>query len=374
MSTPLSQNDDASAKLSQGIRRQIIFWLLALAVFLLLLLLLRSVLLPFIAGMALAYFLDPVADRLEEAGTSRVIATSLILMIFLIVFIVALLWVIPILSQQIAGFISSMPTYAGQIRAIVAENDFLNSLIGQDGNNIRENFDQVMEQGANWLSTVLGSLWSSGKALVDVLSLLVITPIVAFYLLLDWDRMVAKIDTWLPRDHRDTIHEIVGDMDAAIAGFVRGQGSVCLILGLFYAIALTFTGLKFGLLIGIFAGIISFIPFVGSIVGFILAMGVAIVQFWPDYAMLALVGGIFAAGQFVEGNFLQPRMVGKSVGLHPVWLMFALSAFGTLFGFTGMLIAVPAAAAVGVLVRFALQRYLDSPLYQGHGEPEAPAD
>jgi len=361
----MNAKKQSDVMLRTDIRRQIIFWLLALAGFLLVLFFLRSILLPFIAAMALAYFLDPVADRLEKYGASRALATSSILLIFLIVFIVALLWIVPILSQQIAGFIASIPNYAAQIRSIVAENDLLNSLIGQDGNNIRENFDQVMEQGASWLSKVIGSLWSSGKALVDVISLLVITPIVAFYLLLDWDRMVAKIDTWLPLDHRDTIREIASDMDSAIAGFVRGQGSVCLILGTFYAIALTFTGLKFGLLIGMFAGVISFIPFVGSIVGFVLAVGVALVQFWPDYVMLALIGGIFAFGQFVEGNFLQPRMVGKSVGLHPVWLMFALSAFASLFGFTGMLIAVPAAAAVGVLVRFALSRYLESPLYQG---------
>jgi len=180
--------------------------------------------------------------------------------------------------------------------------------------------------------------------------------------------MINKVDSWLPKDHRETIRSIFRDIDIAVAGFVRGQGTLCLILGLFYGISLTIVGLNFGLLIGFFAGLISFIPFVGSIVGLVLSVGVALVQFWPDYIMVVVVAGIFGVGQFVEGNILQPKLVGESVGLHPVWLMFALFAFGSLFGFTGMLIAVPAAAAVGVIIRFGLGRYLQSELHKGHSE------
>ena len=183
--------------------------------------------------------------------------------------------------------------------------------------------------------------------------------------------MVAKVDSWIPRDHVDTVRDLAKKIDYAIAGFVRGQGSLCLILGVFYAIGLSLVGLNFGLLIGIFAGLISFIPYVGSLVGLVLSVGVAIVQFWPEYGMIALVVVIFAAGQFLEGNILQPKLVGSRIGLHPVWLMFSLLAFAALFGFVGMLIAVPAAAAVAVLVRFAIERYLDSDLYNGHAEEAA---
>ena len=354
-------------------RRQITFWLLVLAGFVLFLFVFRDILLPFIAGMALAYFLDPVADRLERWGLSRTMATTLILLVFILLFALALLLIVPLLTQQFRGLMERLPGYVAQLQALIADpgSPWLENVIGEAGPRLRENLNTVLTEGAQWLGAVLTRIWSSGKVIVDVLSLLVITPIVAFYLLLDWDRMVASIDDWLPRHGQATVRGVMRDIDAAIAGFVRGQGTVCLILGLFYAVSLTVVGLNFGLLIGMFAGLISFIPFVGSIVGFVLAVGVALVQFWPDFVWIAAVGVIFAVGQFLEGNILQPKLVGGSVGLHPVWLMFALLAFGSLLGFTGLLIAVPAAAAVGVLVRFALGRYLASPLYHGPDGPPA---
>jgi predicted PurR-regulated permease PerM len=192
-----------------------------------------------------------------------------------------------------------------------------------------------------------------------------VTPVVAFYLLVDWDRMVRTVDGWLPPRNRDTIRRLAREIDLAMAGFVRGQSLVCLILGTFYAVALMLIGLNFGPLIGIISGLLTFIPYVGSLTGFVLSVGVALVQFWPDWTMILATVAIFVFGQFVEGNFLSPKLVGASVGLHPVWLMFALLAFGSLFGFVGLLLAVPLAAAAGVLARFALQRYLESPLYHG---------
>ena len=205
-------------------------------------------------------------------------------------------------------------------------------------------------------------------ALFNIAGLFVVTPVVAFYMLLDWDRMVAKVDSWVPREHVATVRAIATDINTSSAGFVRGQGTLSLVLGIYYAIGLTLTGLNFGILIGLFAGLISFIPYVGSLVGLVLSVGVAIIQFWPDYFMIGAVALVFIVGQFIEGNILHPLLVGKSVGLHPVWLMFALFAFGALFGFVGLLIAVPAAAAVAVLVRFAINRYLESPLYRGHAD------
>ncbi len=360
-----------AAKLA--LRRQIYFWLIAFAFLLFFLWVFSGILLPFVAGMALAYFLDPVADLLERWGLSRLLATIVILFLFVLIFIVALMVVVPILGRQVTDFLADLPDLVTQLQALVArsENGWLRKYINLETETLRDNIGELTRQGAGWLATLLQKIWDSGKAIVSLASLLVVTPVVAFYLLYDWDRMVETVDSWLPRDYRPTIHELLVDINEAVAGFVRGQGTLCLILGTFYGIALTLAGLNFGLLIGLFAGLVSFIPYVGSLTGFVLSVGVALVQFWPDWIPIAIVAGIFATGQFLEGNILQPKLVGDSVGLHPVWLMFALFAFGTLFGFTGMLIAVPVSAAIGVVVRFALGRYLDSELYWGHGKVES---
>jgi predicted PurR-regulated permease PerM len=233
----------------------------------------------------------------------------------------------------------------------------------------------MVSQGASWITTVVASIWAGGQAVIGVVSLIVVTPVVAFYLLFDWDRMLARIDNLLPREHAETIRALGRDINLAIAGFIRGQGALCAILGLYYAISLSIIGLNFGFLIGSVAGLISFIPYVGSIVGFFVAVGVAVVQFWPDWIWVVVVVGVFVVGQFIEGNILQPRLVGSSIGVHPVWLMFALFAFGSLFGFVGVLLAVPVTAALGVLVRFAIERYrlsglyLDRDLDSGGGPP-----
>lgn len=202
-------------------------------------------------------------------------------------------------------------------------------------------------------------------SLFNVVMLLVLVPVITFYLLMDWDRMVAEVDKLLPRDHAPVIRRLASDIDRTLASFIRGQGTVCLILGTFYAVGLMLVGLKFGLVAGALAGALTFIPYVGAIVGGLLSIGLALFQFWGEWQWIIAVAAIFAVGQFVEGNILTPNLVGSSVGLHPVWLIFALSAFGTLFGFVGMLVAVPVAAALGVIARFAIERYHDSRLYRG---------
>jgi len=362
---------------SSGLQRQIIFWVLFLAAFIAFLMVFSTILLPFIAGMALAYFLDPVADRLERLGLSRLMATVVILFGFVVVFALSLVVIIPIVFTQAADFIQKMPGYITKLQEFVTSPhaSWLPDWVAGQMDTIKQNSAKLLEQGASFLGTLFQQIWNSGMALLDIISLFVVTPVVAFYLLLDWDRMVEKVDSWIPRDHVATVRQIARDMNLTIAGFVRGQGSLCIILGLFYGIALSFAGLNFGLLIGLFAGMISFVPYVGSLVGLVLAVGVALVQFWPNYLHIGIIAAIFFLGQFLEGNILQPRLVGKSVGLHPVWLMFALLAFGALFGFVGLLVAVPSAAAIGVLVRFGIGRYLDSTLYHGHrtgkkAEPE----
>lgn len=359
---------------SSILKRQIIFWLIVMVLIYLFFTTFRSILLPFVAGMVLAYFLDPVADWLERRGLSRVMATVVILLGFLLFFIAALLIIIPLVATQLSDLFSHVPDFVNKLQSqLTAENlDRLPSWMTSQIGVIKENASKFIGEGAVFASALFGQIWNSGKAIVDIASLFLITPVVAFYVLLDWDRMVAKVDSWVPRDHVEPVREIAREMDSAIAGFVRGQGSLCLILGLFYGISLTMVGVNFGLLIGLFVGLISFIPYVGSMVGLALSLGVATIQFWPSYWMPALVLAIFLFGQFMEGNILQPKLVGKSVGLHPVWLMFALFAFGALFGFVGLLIAVPAAAAIGVLVRFAINRYLESDVYSGHPELAPP--
>ncbi|WP_299864626.1 AI-2E family transporter [uncultured Hoeflea sp.] len=354
-----------------ALRRQVFFWLLAFAVFVIFLMVFRSILLPFIAGMALAYFLDPVADWFERRGLSRLMATGVILIIFVALFAMALVVLIPVLVTQAADLGGRIPGYITQLQTLLtSENRLLPEWMSGQLDQIKDSFAALLSEGAGFVATIFQQIWNSGMALLDIAALFVVTPVVAFYLLLDWDRMIEKIDSWVPRDHVETVRDLTRQIDRAIAGFVRGQGSVCVILGIIYAVGLSIVGLNFGLLIGLFAGIISFIPYVGSMVGLVLALVVAIVQFWPDFVMIGAVVAVFAVGQFFEGNILQPRLVGSSVGLHPVWLMFALFAFGALFGFVGMLIAVPAAACVGVLMRFAISRYLDSDLYHGRRVPE----
>jgi len=371
---PVPEELAAAVAASTAFRRQVIFWLGAAVVLALLLYLFSDILLPFVAGMVLAYFLDPVADRLQRLGLSRVMATVVILIAFIVVLVVALVVLVPVLATQMADFAGKLPEYLTRLQALITSFDpkWLEQRFGVDANSLKEGLNSVLTSGFGLITTVFTSIWSSGMALVSVVSLLVVTPVVAFYMLLDWDRMVATVDGWVPRDHVRTVRAIAADIDTAAAGFVRGQGTLCLVLGAMYAVGLTLTGLNFGILIGLFAGLISFIPYVGSLTGLVLAVGVAFVQFWPDWLMVVVVAAVFFVGQFIEGNILSPKLVGKSVGLHPVWLMFSLFAFGALFGFVGLLIAVPAAAAIAVLVRFAIARYLESPLYKGHGAQVPP--
>ncbi|WP_350333841.1 AI-2E family transporter [Coralliovum pocilloporae] len=350
------------------LKSKIGFWLAGFVAFILFLYVFRAILLPFVAGMALAYFLDPVADRLERAGMNRTWATVTILVLFLIVFGLALMLIIPLLGHQLAGFLANLPTWISDLQVLLASQSegMLLSKLGIPITELKNNLADIIKEGAGWLATLAQSILNGGQALLNIAALFAVTPVVAFYLLHDWDRMVEKVDSWLPRDNVATVRQLASEIDASVSSFVRGQVSVCILLGIFYALGLILIGLKFGLLIGLGAGLISFIPYIGAILGLVVSGGVAIVQFWPDFTLIGLTLAVFAAGQFLEGNILQPKLVGKSVGLHPVWLMFALFAFGSLFGFVGMLIAVPAAAAIGVFVRFALRQYLESPLYHGH--------
>ena len=338
------------------------YWGIAAVVFFLLLWLLGDVLLPFLVGGAVAYFLDPVADRLERAGMSRVVATTVISLVALLAMILLVLAIIPSLVNQLTALVDSAPEMARKLQAFLVER-FPQLL--DETSTIRTTLANIATTIQARGGELANSVLSSALGVISAVVFIVVVPVVAFYMLLDWDKMIARIDAMLPLDHAPTVRRLAGEVDAVMAGFVRGQFTVCLLLGSFYSIALMVAGLQFGLIVGAIAGAITFIPYIGSIVGGILAVGLALVQFWGDWVSIGIIAGIFVVGQFIEGNILTPRLVGRSVGLHPVWLLFALSAFGAIFGFVGLLIAVPVAASIGVLTRFALGQYQTSVLYKG---------
>jgi predicted PurR-regulated permease PerM len=349
-----------------------LFWVASLVVGIALLMLLSDILLPFVAGMALAYFLDPVADRLEARGVTRTVATWIVVLSFFIVFVGLLLFLLPKLQGQVVGLARQLPD---MLRAVSEGMETLFDRLTEwaeleEVDSAEAAFADFKKWLANWAVGLMSDVWSSGLAFLNLLGLLFVTPVVAWYLLRDWDHMVARIDGWLPRDQAETIREQLHQIDETLAGFVRGQAMVCVILGVGYAVGLQLAGLKYGLLVGLIAGLISFIPYVGSFVGLILSLGLGYHQFGVSLELLILAV-IFFVGQAIEGNYLTPKLVGERVKLHAVWVLFALLAGGSLFGFLGMLLAVPVAAVIGVLVRFALDHYLASPLFLGQGGGKA---
>lgn len=356
--------------MSLPVKDQLRYWGIATLVFAVVLWALGDVLLPFVIGSAIAYFIDPVADRLEKAGLSRVAATAVITICALLVAVIMGLLVIPTLISQLVDLVNVMPQLLHDLQSFITKQ-FPSILV--EGSTTRETLhsigEAIKDRGPELIEGVLGSAMS----VLNIVVLLVIVPVVSVYMLLDWDRMIARIDDLLPREHAPVIRKLAGDIDRTLASFIRGMGTVSLILGTYYAVALMVVGLQFGLVVGFIAGLVTFIPYLGAMIGGSLAIGLALFQFWGEWASIGLVAIVFVIGQVVEGNFLTPKLVGKSVGLHPVWLILALSVFGALFGFVGMLVAVPIAAALGVVTRFAVDQYMDSRLYRGSPDQDQDA-
>ncbi|WP_370635063.1 AI-2E family transporter [Methylocystis sp. WRRC1] len=360
-----------------SLERQLMLWGLSFVGLAAILYFLSPVLAPFVAGTALGYLLDPVADRMQRWGVSRLGAALILLAGFIAFVVTALIILLPILSHQLAGFITALPGYLQTLHGLVTEwsssftSEYINEWLQKYGLgaagasfDAQKYFNDLASQGAALIGDFLKSLVWRGYALINVVSLIVITPVVAFYMLLDWDHMVEIIDDLIPPRHRDDVRMLARDIDRALAGFVRGQSLVCLFLGVWYAVGLSAIGLNFGFLIGVIAGILSFIPYVGSITAFVFSIIISIVQAWPHINLPIEAVAIVTTGLIMDGYVLSPRLVGASVGLHPVWIMFALLAFGALFGFTGLIIAVPTAAALGAIMRFLARRYRASALYR----------
>lgn len=348
----------------QKSNRNWMFWLALFILFCISVYVLRSVLLPFVAGIVIGYLLDPFASRFEKWGMNRTLATFLVLFLVVIFLVPAVILLVGVIDEQLGRFISVIPQY---ISSFVKKIDpFINEIHEKFPNLEADKIKMYLRNNiANSLKLVGGvfrGIITSGFALFNLISLLLITPVVTFYMLRDWDKFIAKIDSLLPRSSKKSIREQARQIDKTLAGFLRGQLSVCVLLGTYYSIGLHLVGLDLGLLVGFIAGIISFIPYVGSIVGFILSIGIAFAQFDSMMPVMQVVL-VFATGQFIEGNFLTPKLVGDNVGLHPVWIMFALLAGGVLLGFLGLMIAVPVAAIIGVLLRHAIDNYKKSSLY-----------
>jgi predicted PurR-regulated permease PerM len=349
------------------IERHVLFWVLAIVGLATFITVLAPVLLPFVIGLTLAYFFNPLADALSRAGVSRWLSATLILLAVTTLLVLTAVFLIPLLAQQTAGLIETLPGEMTRLRGLIEEGA---------RERLGERYPAVMDAVTRTLSGLSESLpaiatnmaqsvWSQGQAAFNALSLVLITPLVFFYAVMDWPKIIAKVDSWLPRQNAPAIRELALEIDSRVSAFIRGQGVVCLVLAIFYATALSLIGVRYGLLVGLLTGLLSFIPFVGWILGLITATALAIVQFWPDLTSILLVPGVFLAGQALDAAVLSPQIVGSKIGLHPVWLIFALMTFSYLFGFLGLLVAVPVAAAIGVLVRAALQSYMASSVYTG---------
>ncbi|SEF01705.1 Predicted PurR-regulated permease PerM [Rhizobiales bacterium GAS188] len=338
-------------------------WIVAIAVVLAVLVLLHEILLPFVAGMALAYLLDPLVNRLERIGINRLAAALAIIALYLVGFGILVLFAAPILVGELGIFIENIPVYITRLQTLIINPNrpWMGKIVAEGLSDAEKSTGELTTLGAGWLTASLRSLWSDGRALFSIFSFLVVTPIVAIYLIYDWKRMISALDNSIPPAHRDTVRALFREIDDRVSGFVRGQSLICLILAFFYAGALTLTGLRHGLIIGLASGVIGFIPYLGSLTGLLLSICVAIAQFGTQWTPVLIVVGIFLVGQSLADYVLSPYFVGRRVNLNPVWLMFALFAFGYLFGFVGLLIAVPLAAAIGVLIRFAMREYFPIP-------------
>ena len=345
------------------------FWLGVAALFLLLLWLLNDVLLPFVVGAVVAYFFDPVVHRLQRTGLSRTSATTTVTIVAALIAIGAATAIVPPLLGQVEALAAKVPQYTVQVAMRVQPMiEPVRDKLGLPPLSLRE-LQAEATQWAGQALSVLGSVASRvaqrGAAIVNLLGLLFITPVVTFYLLRDWPKVLSAIDSALPRDNAEAVRAVARDANAAVAGYIRGQALVCVCLGTIYGVGLTIVGLQFGFVIGLIAGLISFIPFVGTLVGATLSIGMAVAHFAPDWLGVVKVATVFLVGHLLEGNVLSPKLVGERVGLHPVWIMFALLAGGSLFGFVGVLVAVPVAAIIGVVVRHLIARYRASSIYRG---------
>jgi predicted PurR-regulated permease PerM len=335
----------------------------------------RGILLPFVTGIMVAYLMNPLVNKFEQWKLHRGLAAAISLMIFFGVVVMVFLLIVPVLKGQVAQFGERLPDYVHRLQlAFKPLETYLleNFSISKNNPQIQEFLSNKGGEILKGIAAFLSKLVSGGFALINLLSLIFITPIVAFYLLRDFNKFTHRLRGLIPRDYLADFKAQALAIDRTLAGFLRGQATVCLLLGTYFGIALSIVGLEFGLVIGLLCGVLVFLPYVGSMFGFLLCVGLGYVQYNGDMHQVLMIAIVYGAGQFIEGNFLTPYLVGGRVGLHPVWIIFALLAGGALAGLMGVIVAVPIAAVIGVLVRYAISNYESSEFYLA-GHPPAKA-
>tara|TARA_B100000902_G_scaffold87615_1_gene91656 strand:- start:68 stop:1120 length:1053 start_codon:yes stop_codon:yes gene_type:complete len=343
-------------------RNPILWILLALIFFVGIALFFSSILTPYICSLILAYLLSPLVDRLENFGLPRAVSGLIILIFAIGVIILSILLVLPIFIEQFEELISTLP--AIYHHCLIALDNLLPKFITQSFS-LNNNFLDIKELFKNNGLNLASVFTSYAFALFDFIVITLIVPIISFYLLIDWNRIKAKCANYLPRNSSEEISDIMLRIDSLLSRFVRGQLLICGVLALFYSVLLSLLGLSYGLLIGVFAGMISFIPFLGSVLGATIAVTVAIYQFWETPSFIAYVGLVFIIGQLLESNYFTPKLIGNAVRLHPVVMMLSLSIGGAVAGLTGVLLAVPLTGILAVLLRRLGHRYLNSPFFKG---------
>jgi predicted PurR-regulated permease PerM len=355
---------------------RLLFWLGLLLVAVLALGLVQAILMPFAAGFAIAYILAPAVAWLEHWRIRRSLASLAILIAFLLGLGLVLVILVPLIQGQIVQLIGRVPSLVGALQDQLGKLIQLlqQQLPAEDVGKLRDLLGAKLAEALTWIAALVQSMITSSLAILNILSLVIVTPIVTFFLLRDWEKMVAQIDSYLPRQSLETVRGQARLVSDTLVGFVHGQALICLILAVYYGVALTLAGLSAGLALGLLIGVLAIIPMLGVATGFVLSLGLAASQY-GSWTEILVVCGIFVAGQLTEANFLTPKLLGDRIHLHPVWVIFALFAGGTLYGFVGILVAVPAAAVIGVLARFALARYRGSSLYDSaRGNTQPPAN
>jgi len=349
--------------------KKLVFWAIVIFIILAFLTSVSEILFPFIFGLFIAYFFDPLVCRLVRNGMNRTLASGIIVGTFTATLIAIVALGAPVLAKQGQALAENIPHYYAQFK-----NEIIPDLERQMYKISPELAHQAKIEASNQADFVniqkrvtkfVAHLLNSGTWLFNLLSLIFVTPFVSFYILRDWGGFKAKVDELLPRQYADTIKEQINKIDRTVSAYLRGQLNVCLILGTYNAVALTIAGLNFGFLIGFGAGLLCFIPFVGVAIGGLIGITVALFQYGFDPEQVGIIAAIFVFGQFIEGNFIAPKIVGDKVGVHPAWIIFGMLAGGSLLGFTGVILAVPLTAIINVLIQFAIEEYEKSEYYNG---------
>lgn len=342
-----------------------LFWTSVAGVFLFLVYLLKSMLMPFAAGFLIAYIFRPLVKRGEAIGLPRALSSALIIGLLTLLIFALFFATIPFIKSELFFLVKHFPEYGQHLFEKLGPlfEQFSSYVPVAELESLKKLAAGSLGELFHWMVQLIGTLFNSGLALVNVLSLTVIAPVVAFYLLRDWNLFLDKFDNLVPRNHVTTLRTLFKEIDKTLGSYARGQLLVCTILAVYYSVALKLIGMDSALIVGILTGFLAFVPYVGFLVGLSTALLLASAQF-STWASIGVVGGIYAGGQVIESFFLVPHFVGHHTGLHPVWVLFALFAGGVLGGFTGVLLALPVAATLGVCIRFMVQAYLASPLYE----------